>query len=330
MHHHRIWILGLALAASVAGIGCGDTDETAASSEENISEWNGQVPHIVPKPVFDFLSENQWGDHHLVFHMSRRYFVGGDGVRSWLESQHEKYAELQEGDADNGVEFLAMHQAMIERLREKFGSVKTSGDTGFKTFGKVLDGWNTDAKLLAAIDKYGNGYGKAQLQAALPAVNDFASFETEDEFGLFLQTTLRISYEVDPNDSFKRFYTRDTRAGAGIHNSLHGMFADQSSPVDVGDPQTNLGNQLFWGIHGWIEAKWLAFQKVHVRTAEEQRLYDDHLERFRLMMQLFDAGFHRHAPVPRDAVRAFSSDAFNDEIPCENLDASTGMEGCAE
>src|SRR6185295_9681761 len=124
------------------------------------------------------------------------------------------------------------------------------------------------------------------FKQGLTKLNDFASFESEDDFGMYLQTTLHLSGEVDPNDSSIRFYDRDTRTGAGLHNWLHGQLQDASSPIDVGNPQTNLSNIMFWRIHGWIEAKWQAFEQVHQRTPFETMTYQHQIERFQLHMQL--------------------------------------------
>ena len=55
--------------------------------------------------------------------MSRRWFIAGDRTRQWLDGLNESYADLQEGDPGGGIEFLAMHRAMIEHLDGKFGDV---------------------------------------------------------------------------------------------------------------------------------------------------------------------------------------------------------------
>jgi len=81
-----------------------------------------------------------------------------------------------------------------------------------------------------------------------------------------------------------RRYTTDSRPGAGVHNWLHGMLEDSRSPITVGDPRSNLPNILFWRIHGWIEAKWKAFEAVHKRSADEEQLYQGFITLFRAHM----------------------------------------------
>jgi len=298
--------------------------------------WSSSTKHIVPKQVYEYLQKYQWGDYHLVFHMSRRFFIAGDNTRRWLESLSEKYADLQEGDPGSGIEFLAMHRAMIEHLREKFGDVALpesiqDGD-GFKTMGEVLDGWNTDEKMIAQIQAHGGNVEAFRTAAA--KLRDTASFASEDEFGLFLQTSLRLSRMVDETNTEKRFYDRDSTSGAGIHNSLHGTFAEAGSPIDVGDPGKNLGNVMFWGIHGYIEAAWKNYEAHHTRTSAEQAAFSHQLERFRLHMQLHSDFHEQHqteiprAPAPlRDEIKS-NGKAFRNGADCADLDPSTTMPDC--
>jgi len=315
--------LTVALLMGTASLlaGCGGSDD--ASSQDSDVTAKGAVPHIVPKKVHAYLQEHQFGTYHLYFHSARHYFIGGDELRTWLDEQSEPYAELQEGDPDGGIEFLTMHRAMIEHLREKFGSEKVDNDKAYKTFDDVLDGWQTDEAVMKAIDTYATS--KSAAKAAFPdaakRIGDVGSFESEDEFGTFIQTRLRLG-EADPYDSFKRNYDRDQSVGAGIHNTMHGWFADSSSPVDVGDPGTNLSNEIFWGIHGWIDAKWRAFEAAHERTEAQQQTYDDLMEKFGLHFQI-----HSHDVVPADKDNDFAKKTFG-EVQCDDLAEGTTVEDC--
>ncbi len=42
---------------------------------------------------------------------------------------------------------------------------------------------------------------------------------------------------------------------------------------------------MFWRIHGWIEAKWKAFERAHRRTPAEQQSYNTHMANFRRTME---------------------------------------------
>lgn len=292
--------------------------------------WDASIPNIVPKNVHNFLEKYQWGDYHIVFHMSRKWYLLGDNGRGWLKRVGEASADLQEGDPGNGLEFLVMHRAMIQFLGNRWGTEPVTNDpTNRQTFGAVLRGWTTDDEVIKALEKVGGDVDR--FKAGLAKLNDFASFASEDEFGNFLQTTLRLSGEVDPEDTAIRFYARDTTPGAGMHNWLHGQFMDDASPIDVGNPQTNLSNIMFWRIHGWIEAKWKQFERVHVRTPMEMMAYDEGLERFLLHMQLhsdFSATQHAVNRPSKTLVKAVKGAIFSNDPKCADLADGTTTDNC--
>jgi hypothetical protein len=334
-------LLALALVSSLSfGVAACATDEATddsgdiggdgkADGSPNV-RWSSSIKNIVPKNVHEYLEKYQWGDYHIVFHMSRKWFLLGDQGRGWLKRVGEARADLQEGDPGNGIEFLTMHRAMIQHLRDRWGTEPVTTDPdGRKTFSDVLDGWKTDADVIAGLEKVGGDV--ARFKAGLAKLNNFASFATEDDFGNFLQTTLRLSGEVDPNDSSIRFYERDMTTGAGIHNWLHGQFQDAASPIDVGNPQTNLSNIMFWRIHGWIEAKWKQFEAVHRRTPMESMQYQQQMERFLLHMQLhsdFSATQHAVNRPSKALVQQVKGILFSNEPDCTKLAAGVSTDNC--
>jgi hypothetical protein len=221
----------------------------------------------VPKPVFEHLQQGAWGDFHLLFHMSRKWYQIGSSGRAFLTANKVTASSRQEGFPGNGIEFFCMHRAMIEHLNERFGSVPVSNNAGRRNFSEVLLGWETDADVTRALLQIGGD--DQYFQQGLEQTNDFGSFASEDDFANYLQTMTRpgilplgsVMLTTDGTPA-KRAFTQDTRSGAGIHNWLHGAFAEGgSSPIDVGDAKLNLGNNVFWHIHGWIEAKWKVQEK---------------------------------------------------------------------
>jgi hypothetical protein len=321
------WLLVLS-GACAASATDNDLEGGKSDGDYNVA-WDASIPNIVPERVHDYLERYQWGDYHIVFHMSRKWFLLGDPGRDWLTSVGEYGADLQEGDPGNGIEFLAMHRAMIEHLTERWGAEPVANDPdGRVTFVEVLAGWRTDEEARRGLASAGGDV--ARFERGLGMVHDANAF-SEDDFGRFLQTTLRLSGEVDPDDSARRFYDHDEREGAGVHNWLHGQLADRQSPIDVGNPQTNLSNILFWRIHGWIDATWQAFERVHVRTADEQEAVDRQLARFRLHVQLHSDFADHHHPMPRppdgviDDVRPVM---FADRVDCARLTAGTQTADC--
>jgi len=296
--------------------------------------WRRGEEHIVPEKVYNYLDEHNWGQYHVVFHASRKWYLLGEGGRNWLRSLDDHGAQLQEGDPENGIEFLTMHRAMINHLSKRWGSEKVHNDPGGrKTFAEVLVGWETDADVIKALKEWGGDYRR--FEAGLKITNDFDAFATEDEFGNYLQTTLKLSGQVDPNDSAKRFYDRDTRAGAGAHNWLHGQFMKRGSPISVGDPETNLKNIMFWRIHGWIENKWKEFEKHHKRTRHETRLFEKHLMRFNLHMQLHSDFPSRFKPEeipspPKPIANDMQRVIFHNNVDCRRLTDGTRSDKCPE
>gem|GEM_PF-3907996 len=306
-----------------------DGGDGKADGSPNVT-WRADIPNIVPKKVHEYLEKYQWGDYHIVFHMSRKWYLLGDNGRGWLKRVGEASADLQEGDPGNGIEFLAMHRAMIQHLSNRWGNEAVTNDPDGRTkFKDVLKGWTTDDDVIKALEKRGGDVAK--FRAGLAKLNDFRSFATEDEFGNFVQTTLRLSGEVDPDDSAIRFYARDMAPGAGFHNWLHGQFMDDSSPIDVGNPQTNLSNIMFWRIHGWIEAKWKQFEAVHTRTPMEMLAYDQQLERFALHMQLhsdFSTSSHAVNRPSKALVKQVKGILFSNEPDCAKLADGTQTDNC--
>ena len=124
---------------------------------------------------------------------------------------------------------------------------------------------------------------------------------------------------------------RRATVGAGVHNWLHGQFQDPSSPIDVGNPQTNLSNIMFWRIHGWIEAKWKQFEMVHRRTPMESVKYQQQMERFLLHMQLhsdFSETQHAVNRPSKALVQQVKGVLFSNEPDCTKLATGTQTDNC--
>jgi len=244
--------IALIAALGIGASGCAaDTDDSADDSMQGDDAEvvaASRDPNAVPKPMLTFLSQQNWGKHHLEWHTVRQWDLLTPEEQTWAKKQHWSRAEMQEGTKGNGLEFLAMHRVMIRKLTEKFPS-NADIFIGFSTpplecadktdpCGPEMPG-PFDANKAKAIDK---------LQ------NHLADFKSDDELGLYLETSLRpTSSKPD---------ARSTDKSAGIHNYLHGRFMDSKSKIDVGDPAVNLQNKKFWRIHGWIENRWTEYRKL--------------------------------------------------------------------
>ncbi len=314
-------LVGCATEPTEAEEGLVDGGDGKADGATQNVVWNKNIKYIVPKKMHDYLEKYQWGDYHLVFHMSRHWWTMGQQGRDWLKRMGETYANIQEGDEDSGIEFLVMHHAMIEHLSKRWGTIVVAGnEDGYKTIKEMLKGWDTDAKVIKHITDQGGDPTKFQAAAAKVNADPFTSM---DQLGLFLQTSSRITFDQTSPDSATRFYAQDRTPGAGVHNWLHGVFQDSQSPINVGDPQTNLSNTRFWAIHGWIEAQYLAYVKKHPLTGAEKAKHDEMLNKYRLHMQMHsDYSTHRMTVVraSRALAKVVGPKVFANVPNCADVD----------
>ncbi len=137
--------------------------------------------------------------------------------------------------------------SFFDDLSQHFGHLPTPNDPdGRKTFKDVLQGWTRDEDVTRALIRQG---GDAEtFREGLDQVNDFEAFESEDDFGNYIQTATRpgtlpeSSMLMPDGEPAKRAFTFDQRPGAGVHNWLHGEFQEgRASPIDVGNAQVTKG-----------------------------------------------------------------------------------------
>jgi hypothetical protein len=231
-------------------------DEVVALENQGCSVPNGQVSASCVQ---------SWGMQHLEWHTVRQWDMmaseppsdEGQSDLQWAESQCWKRAAIQEGAAGNGYEFLVMHRAMLTILRTKFPQ-----------YASLFAGWTTpptsptdpsfpvpkNPGQPASSDKF-----DPDMLAAIKAIGSFTDpstnkpFASDDAFGLYIETSLRPT-KSDPNK-------QSSVSSVGLHNYIHNRFSDSNSPIDLGQPALNLANKIFWDLHGWIDAQWMAFQK---------------------------------------------------------------------
>lgn len=201
----------------------------------------------MPQRISDWMNAKDWGTHHLVWHWARIWDLTGSEEHDYVLANGSNRANRQEGVAGNGMDFLAMHRVMIRQLIQQFPA-----DAG------LFDGWvqpPTDPDDPAEPMPH-NGRPREFDPVKLVGVNrvhqDIGGFSSDDDLGLYLQTTLR------PIPGFPNNRTPDP--SAGIHNYLHGRFSDGTSDITMGNPFVNLHNQRFWRLHGWIDGRWTAYR----------------------------------------------------------------------
>jgi hypothetical protein len=239
--------IGLLGAVAASGIGCAAADDQQTDDSDELAVI-ARDPLAMPTTVLRFESEMGWGPHHLEWHTVRQWDLLQPSDQAWAKGQGWARAELQEGKKGNGLEFLAMHRVMIRTLKEKFPS-----------HASLFAGWAvppTDP--LDKNDPVPNGATQPMDPSKVDAIdkmmNHLDAFVSDDDLGLFLETSLRPTSR-DPS-------ARCKDKSAGLHNSMHNRFMDPQSKIDIGDPSVNLQNKRFWRLHGWIESRWTAFREL--------------------------------------------------------------------
>lgn len=205
-------------------------------------------PNAMPDDVIAYLNTHHWSPMHLDFHVARMWDVLDADTQTWAADQGISRWKLQEGQATTGLEFLAMHRLMLDELRAQFPEHAAlfagweTPPTDPRDPDNALPGGKTDA------------FDPAMVTAIDRITNAPDGFRTDDQFALFLQTTRRPT-RTNPN-------RRTSDRSAGIHNYLHNRWTDETSPINIGDPSVNLQNQMFWRLHGWVDARWTAYRQA--------------------------------------------------------------------
>jgi hypothetical protein len=245
----KLLLLG---AAVILMTGCAASSDPA--DDPNDSDLQGEAedeviaadPLSMPKPLLTFLRTEGWGSHHLEWHTVRQWDRLSAADQAYARRQGWARADLMEGAKGNGLEFLAMHRVMIRKLTAKFPA-NADLFAGWEKPPTVNADKNDPSTDTAAFD--------ANKAAAIDKLqNHLADFKSDDELGLYIESTLRPT-AADPN-------ARAADKSAGLHNYLHYRFQDGSSKIDLGDPSVNLQNKRFWRLHGWIESRWTAFRTL--------------------------------------------------------------------
>jgi len=232
----------LLFAVAINGAGCAAPapDEQSDVCNEVLAVAANDEADAMPNEIRAYLAEHGWSHMHLDFHVARMWDMLGEDTQAWAMEQGIERWKLQEGEPTTGVEFLAMHRLMITELREKFPE-----------HAELFAGWEKpptglDEPSLPA----GTGTFRSEMVTAIDRLHDrLGEFASDDDFALFLQTNRR------PTST-----GRSPDRSAGLHNYLHNRWQDPQSPINVGDPSLNLGNKVFWKIHGWVDARWTAYR----------------------------------------------------------------------
>jgi hypothetical protein len=248
----------------------------------------------LPAQITQWIQQQNWGMHHLEWHVTRLWDAVPDAA-AFAQQQGWSRANIQEGAAGNGLEFLAMHRVMIRTLVAEFP--RHSG---------LFRGWltpptqeNDPNDPIPGNSPAGGPFPSEMLAAIAKVQGPAQSFADDDDFGRYVETSRRPTANQPGNHSSDR--------STGVHNYLHERFTDTTSPIDMGNPQVNLLNQRFWRLHGWIDSQWSRVRQAK-GLSEDQPAYKAALQEAEHHMGLhmlptmievaFDEAARQPIPVP--------------------------------
>jgi hypothetical protein len=168
-------------------------------------------------------------------------------------------------DAEDGYEFLVMHRHMMIALRQAFPQ-HAELFQGFPHFPynatDVPEQWQS---------RFGTGWTPQILDTAktLEAIeSNLSQFPTEGDLGKFIQCSTMAN------------------GASSIHGALHFKWVVDSSPNSLGKQTVNIGNYMFWKLHGWIDTIWERYRAAKGLADDEPKLVAALLDQCREMHQL--------------------------------------------
>jgi hypothetical protein len=244
------------------------------SAPDHFTASNGDIDLPLPGPVLAWMDERVWKPSHDAWHNIRRCggaTGGGEGSASSSASMcahTELVPEHQEcADAENGYEFLVMHRHMLLALRQAFPAHADLFD-GFPHFPfeakDVPVEWQS---------RFGSGWASDVVNTAKKLEDiehHLGEFATEGDLGKYIQCGLRAS------------------GASSIHGAMHFKWVVSESPNSLGKQAVNLGNYMFWKLHGWIDGIWERYRVAKGLPSDESKLKDALTDQCREMHALGD------------------------------------------
>jgi hypothetical protein len=213
------------------------------------------------------MSERLWNEGHDGWHIVRQ--CGTLSMGSPLCARPELIAADQLcSNASDGYQFLVAHRDMILGLKQAFPQ-HADLFAGFPSFP-----YNATDVPVQWRSRFGTGWSQQILNAARILDNiesNLGQFPTEGDLGRFMQCGA---------GGF------GLGLGNGVHNALHFKWNIASSPHALGNQRTNLGNYMFWKLHGWIDDVWERYRVAKGLRPDDAKLKQDIAVQCREMQNL--------------------------------------------
>lgn len=253
-----------------------DAQLTSVDPDEWMSP-TGQVDLLMPKPVLAWMHKNKWMEAHDAWHNVRRCssflsFPNSPTVNI-CDEHPDLVAEDQEcSGAADGFAFLVEHRHMLNGFKQAFPQ-HTELFAGFDKF-------PFDAKDVPVQwrDRFGTGWSAQIRQVARifeDIENNLSMFPTEGDLGYYMQCG----------------GMGQLGAASSIHTALHFKWTVADSPHALVDQVVDLGNYMFWKLHGWMDDVWERYRIAKALLPDEPKLRQALLDNCREMdrlSQLFD------------------------------------------
>jgi hypothetical protein len=243
------------------------------SAPDHFVASNGDIDLPVPQAVLDWMDERAWKPTHDAWHNIRRCrgssTGGGEGSSSssaTMCAYTELVPEHQEcADAQNGFEFLVMHRHMMIALRQAFPA-HADLFAGFPHF--PFEPKDVPAEWQS---RFGSGWTSDIVQTA-KTLEDIEhhldQFPTDGDLGKFIQCGMMSS------------------GASSIHGAMHFKWVVNESPNSLGKQAVNIGNYMFWKLHGWIDGIWERYRAAKGLTDDDSTLKSALVDQCREMHML--------------------------------------------
>lgn len=287
---HFRWLPGVLLAVAAAscseshespvdepGHEHGDPSPTGATGlgpscdEDNTIQGTaaGTIDRPLPDAVVQLERQLQWGCAHREWHESRQWdYIANDPKQAtryaYANKMKWKRAAIVEGAPGSGLDFLAMHRAMVGTLRDRFPE-----------HARLFEGWATPPTTSSEADPLppaSDGgasppFFLGMKQAIARLETDPGSFPSEEELGLFIETRHRPTADKP--------FAQTSDLTTGLHAFIHSRFDDPRSPIHMELFNRNIENETFFRFHGWIDGIWTRWRTAKGLNDETDAAYGE-------------------------------------------------------
>jgi hypothetical protein len=200
----------------------------------------------MPGDFREYVRENRFGYIHDKWHSEHTWDFRlkhlGNLIR-WNCNKFRRFAR-QMGDVGSGLDFLAIHRAMVQDVRRKFPEY---ADTLLAGWLRVPTDPNDRANRLPGDAKT---QFNQQILAKINRVQDnLGSFSLEDELGLFIWSDLsKVPFRSEVTS---------------LHFYLHLRWtAPNDTQTNLARETQNLESKYFWKLHGRIDRIWDDYRRM--------------------------------------------------------------------